>query len=145
MDMMVYLTDIKLCCTLISKPLLFILNKSLASGIFPERLKYAVFRPIYKKGNKCLISNYIPILLLPVFPKLLEIISYRRLEQHLYVHNILNSEQCGFRRRCCTSDATFQLTKHILNAGNNKFILDVFFVTWTRLLSAFIMRYCYRS
>jgi hypothetical protein len=26
--------------------------------MFPERLKYAVVRPIYKKGDKSLISNY---------------------------------------------------------------------------------------
>jgi hypothetical protein len=30
----------------------------LFEGIFPDRLKYATILPIYKKGDKNLISNY---------------------------------------------------------------------------------------
>jgi hypothetical protein len=40
---------IKLCIHQISKPLVFIINKSLINGIYPERLKYAVIKPVYKK------------------------------------------------------------------------------------------------
>jgi hypothetical protein len=43
---------LKHCVKSISKPLTHIFNNSLFTGIFPERCKYAIVRPIYKKGNK---------------------------------------------------------------------------------------------
>jgi len=38
----------------------------LPSGIFPERLKYAVIKPILKNGDRSDVSNYRPISLLKV-------------------------------------------------------------------------------
>jgi hypothetical protein len=43
---------LKLCGSHISKPLTYIYNKSLSSGICPERLKYAIIIPCFKKGKK---------------------------------------------------------------------------------------------
>ena len=43
----------------IAKPLTIIINQSLKTGIFPEALKIAKIKPLYKKGdNFCLIHNY---------------------------------------------------------------------------------------
>ena len=36
----------------ISKSLTYIHNRSLTTGIFPEMCKFAIVRPIYKKGRK---------------------------------------------------------------------------------------------
>jgi hypothetical protein len=35
---------IKMCNSLISKPLSYICNKSILSGVFPDRLKYAIVK-----------------------------------------------------------------------------------------------------
>jgi hypothetical protein len=43
---------LKYCGHCISKPLTYIYNCSLTTGIFPERCKYAIVRPIYEKGGK---------------------------------------------------------------------------------------------
>jgi hypothetical protein len=43
---------LKLCSPYISSPLNYICNRTLATGIFPDRLKYASIRPIFKKGKK---------------------------------------------------------------------------------------------
>jgi hypothetical protein len=43
---------LKYCASEISKPFSYICNCSLKSGIYPERLKYAMVKPIYKKGDK---------------------------------------------------------------------------------------------
>ena len=51
---------LKLSAPFIISPLTFICNKSLSSGVFPERLKYAIIKPIYKKGDKLLPTNYRP-------------------------------------------------------------------------------------
>jgi hypothetical protein len=31
----------------------------LTTGLYPERLKYAIINPIYKKGEKAVISNWV--------------------------------------------------------------------------------------
>jgi hypothetical protein len=49
---------LKLCGPFISKPLSHIFNKSLSLGILPDRLKYAVLKPLHKTGDKSLFANY---------------------------------------------------------------------------------------
>jgi hypothetical protein len=51
----------------IISPLTYICNESLAQGIFPDRLKFAVVKPIFKNGNKHEPSNYRPMSLLSTF------------------------------------------------------------------------------
>src|SRR5215510_4712272 len=41
---------LKYCVNEISKPLTYIFNLSLRTGVFPERFKHAVVQPIHKKG-----------------------------------------------------------------------------------------------
>jgi hypothetical protein len=36
----------------------------LRGGVFPDRLKYAIIKPLYKNGDTCDVSNYRPISLL---------------------------------------------------------------------------------
>ena len=50
--------------TYLSSPLTYICNKSISTGIFPERLKYSIIKPLYKKGDKTDPSNYRPISIL---------------------------------------------------------------------------------
>jgi len=42
------------------------------SGTFPTRLKYAIIKPLLKKGDKKNVANYRPISLLTSFPKVFE-------------------------------------------------------------------------
>jgi hypothetical protein len=58
---------IKLILPYITSPLVYICNAVLKSGIFPDRLKYAIVKPIYKKGSKTDMSNYRPISILTSF------------------------------------------------------------------------------
>ena len=93
----------------ISKLLAFIIDKSIKTGIFPERLKYAVVTPLHKRGDVSDIANYRPISLLPAFSKILEKIMHSRLYQHLQTNNILTTEQYGFRKGLSTEQATYSL------------------------------------
>jgi hypothetical protein len=52
---------LKQCATIISKPQNYIYNCSLTTGIFPERCKSAIVRPIYKKGGHKEMNNYRPV------------------------------------------------------------------------------------
>jgi hypothetical protein len=60
---------LKNCLHFITSPLTYIINRSLATGTFPDRLKFSEIKPIYKKGDKNLISNYRPTSLLTSFFK----------------------------------------------------------------------------
>jgi len=43
---------LKLIINYISSPLTYICNRILSSGIFPTRLRFSEFKPIFKKGDK---------------------------------------------------------------------------------------------
>jgi hypothetical protein len=80
----------------IISPLTYICNESLSFGVFPERLKYAIIKPVYKKGDKLLITNYRPVSLFTFFSKIYEKLIYSRLYKHICTNNILGKEQYGF-------------------------------------------------
>ena len=63
---------IKLTAPFIIAPLTCSSNAVLSTGDFLDRLKYAVVKPIFKRGNKHEISNYRPISLLTFFSKTTE-------------------------------------------------------------------------
>jgi hypothetical protein len=104
----------------ISEPFSYICNMSIMTGVFPDRLKYAVIKPLYKKGDKVDITNYRPISMLTAFSKVLEKTMYHRLNQHLQVNNILVQERFGFWKDLSTDHAAFSLTNGILQAWNDK-------------------------
>jgi len=87
---------IKLTAPFIISPLTYICNAVLSNGVFPDRLKYAVVKPIFKKGNKQEISNYRPISLFTFFSKIIEKLIYARLHAYIDMNNILVQEQYGF-------------------------------------------------
>jgi len=74
---------LKISSPYIVSPLTHICNRTLSTGTFPARLKYSEIKPISKKGDKTLITNYRPISLLPVFSKIFEKVLYKRLYHHL--------------------------------------------------------------
>ena len=49
----------------LNMPLKYLLDMSLGSGIFPDKLKIARVIPLYKAGDPANISNYRPISVLP--------------------------------------------------------------------------------
>ena len=53
-----------------------IINQSLLTGIFPEKLKIAKVIPLYKKEDRLIMGNYRPISHLPAISKLFEKVVY---------------------------------------------------------------------
>ena len=67
--------------------------------MFPDRLRFAEVKPLFKKGASTDFSNYRPVSLLTSFSKIIEKIIYVRLYRYLNANNILVKEQFGFREK----------------------------------------------
>lgn len=96
---------LKLILPAIISPLCNIFNRSINEGYFPRQLKLAKIKPIYKKNEKDLMTNYRPISLLPSISKLLEKIIHKRIYKFLTDHNLISQRQYGFRPKLSTTDA----------------------------------------
>ncbi|GFG28533.1 hypothetical protein Cfor_03643, partial [Coptotermes formosanus] len=118
---------IKLSSPFIISPLTCICNAILSTGVFPDRLKYAIVKPVFKKGNRQEISNYRPISLLTSFSKIIEKLIYARLLTHIHTNSILAHEQYGFRTHSSTEKAAFALVNSVLTAMNNNLIVGGIF------------------
>jgi hypothetical protein len=56
----------------ISSPINNICSKMLFWGVFPDRLKYAIIKPLHRSDDMCEVSNYRPVSLLMSFSKIFE-------------------------------------------------------------------------
>ena len=52
------------------KPLTLLMNQIIHTGEFPNQLKIAKVKPLFKKGNQSSFTNYRPISLLPSISKI---------------------------------------------------------------------------
>ena len=104
----------------ISKPLVYICNLSLRSGIFPDDMKIARVISLYKTREKNLFTNYRPVTLLPQFSKILEKIYYSRLDKFISKHDILSNSQYGFRQNMSTNLALLELVEELTSSIDKK-------------------------
>ena len=72
------------------------INHSITKSHFPQELKIADIKPIFKKESKTEKSNYRPISILPNISKIFERCIYYQLSNHF--DSILSPLQCGFRK-----------------------------------------------
>jgi hypothetical protein len=118
---------LKMSVSFILSSLTYIRNEALSMGKFPDRLKYAIVRPIHKKDSKLIISNCRPISILTSFSKIFEKLIYTRLYDHISTNNLITKEQHGFRSTASTQTASYALLNEILKSMNNTCIVGGFF------------------
>jgi len=103
-----------------------IINLSLSQGVFPNEMKIAEIKPLFKNGNKLLVNNYRPISLLPSFSKIFEKCMASRLVDFISKHNILYKYQFGFRAKHSTNMALNLLIDKITKSfDENKVLIGV--------------------
>ena len=89
-------------------------DKSLATVIFPEKLKIAKVMPFYKRDDITLMDNYRPVSLLTSISKVFEKVVSTQLYEYFDKHNLFRSSQYGFRKKHSTEMAGLELTDRIL-------------------------------
>ena len=108
-------------------PLEIIFNKSLESGIFPQKMKIADIFPLFKNKERNLCTNYRPISLLITVSKILEKIMYNRVYSFLNSTNQLFNGQYGFPTNNSCENAISELIGQIIKGKeNNKSTACVF-------------------
>ena len=112
----------------ISKPLAFIINKSLSSGIVPDLWKISKVTPLYKSDSKSDFSNYRPISVLPCLSKVIEQVLHRQLSNYLEKYYLLKSSQFGFRPRRSTELACNRLVDNICKNIDNGLLTGVIYL-----------------
>ena len=71
-------------------------NNAIELTTFPEQLKYADVKPVFKKDSRTDKKNYRPISILPNISKIYERCINKQLEE--YFQALLSKYQCGFRK-----------------------------------------------
>jgi hypothetical protein len=123
---------IKECIQNIKKPLSFIFNESINKGSFPNLMKIAEVRPVYRKGDRRDISNYRPISVLPIFSKSLEKIMYNRLLSLVEKYNILAEGLNGFRGNKSTETVCQAFIENVQQALMVGYLFWVYFLILPR-------------
>ena len=116
----------------LTKPLTFIINLSLETGVVPSEWKVAKVIPLYKSGSQAEIDNYRPISILPTLSKILEKIVYKQLMAHFERHNLLFEYQFGFRPNRSTELAVTYFTDFIRKEADSGKATGAVFIDLTK-------------
>ena len=118
---------IKITGPAIVEPLTYIVNLSLRTGIFPDRLKIDLAKPLYKKGDPTKFENYRPISLLSGFSKIFEKWMCNRVNSFLLEDKLYSQCQHAYTKGKSTQTAIFQFITQIVEAfEHNEVALGIF-------------------
>ncbi|XP_063914267.1 uncharacterized protein LOC135130777 [Zophobas morio] len=118
------------CASVFSYPLSIIFNIILKTVSFPDVWKLSVISPIFKKGERHLIENYLPISLICNFSKIFEMILHKFLSFN--VHNWLTESQHGFISGRPTVTNLSCFTQFVANSFDAKQQVDVIYTDFSR-------------
>ena len=107
-------------------------NKLLEQEVFPEAWSTGLIKPLYKKGDKKIPSNYRGITLLPLMSKIFTAIIRDRLLYWADLNDKLNESQFGFRQGRRTTDAIFIMSTAIQAYKKKKSPLYACFVDYAK-------------
>ena len=96
---------LKALCNSFCPILTYLFNSCMLTGTFPDELKIARVIPLFKSGNRNLMSNYRPISILPTLSKIFEKLIHVRIYQFLDENQVLYNYQFGFRKAHSTVHA----------------------------------------
>ena len=106
---------LKYCGDAITPSIAAIINNSISTGVFPEKLKNARVIPIFKGGYKEDTENYRPISILPTISKIFERHIADQIHTYFHQTNIIHETQSGFRKHHSTHTALTRLIDAWIN------------------------------
>ena len=91
------------------------INQSLCTGIFPDKLKVAKVIPLYKKGDNHLPDNYRRISLLSSVSQIFEKNVFTQVYNYLCAQKLIYESQYVFRKCHSTELAAVELVDRLPN------------------------------
>ena len=119
---------LKYCGDAIVSSITSIINNSIGSGIFPDELKKARVRPIFKSGDSEVTANYRPISILPILSKIIERHIADQMQEYFKLTDIIYKYQSGFRKyHSCSTALTILIDSWLKDIDNGSIIGTVYF------------------
>jgi len=112
----------KYCFSELKNVVLYIVNQSLSSGIFPGALKEAVIRPSLKKPglDPDELKNYRPISNLGFISKIIEKVVHNQLNHYIESNNLFTEFQSGYRKSHSCETAVTKIHNDLLIMTDKK-------------------------
>ena len=101
------------------KPLTLLINQSLSSGVLPNDLKISRVKPLFKRGNAVLFSNYRPISILPSLSNIYEYAVFEQLSAYMERNCLFYCDQYGFRQGHSTELALVRFVNDFIQQMDN--------------------------
>ena len=76
----------------------FLFNFTITKHYLPSEWKLHLITPVHKSGERAQVNNYRPISLLSIVSKVLERIVFNHLNDFIAEHEIISTNQFGFRK-----------------------------------------------
>ena len=119
---------LRIASTILVPYLHIFIEFSFTNGLFPTNCVVAKVVPIFKKGDRKNPTDYRPISILSCFSKILEKLTYTRLINFLYKHEIIEKTQYGFRRNSSTNHALIDVVTTSMDNISNRLFTGLIFV-----------------
>jgi hypothetical protein len=113
-----------------------IINRSLASGIFPKPLGQAIITPILKKAtlDSNELQNYRPVSNIAYISKLIEKVVTKQITEHMSMYNLGEQFQSAYTANSSTETALLKVKSDMLSAVDRQ---EVVFLVLLDLSAAF--------
>ena len=88
-------------------------------GVFPDELKHADIKPLFKKESRNEKENYRPVSILPNLSKIFELSMHDQLKD--YFDKILSKYQCRFRKEFSTQHCLLSMIEKLRKSLDSGF------------------------
>lgn len=97
----------------------YLVNRSFELGIFPDKLKISVVKPVHT-GRQKKLNNYRSITLIPIIAKVFEKSYYNIFSAYLNKYKLIYKNQSEFKKNKSTTLKTFNLIKNNITQNINR-------------------------
>jgi len=119
---------LKLIMPSIAHHIVHIFNYCISNGVYPADWNKIIIKPLNKIPSPQSISDYRPISIISVIPKIFAILMNSQLTGYLESNAILHERQSGFRKNHSCTTALLNISESIRSAINRKKVVIAVFL-----------------